>query len=182
MWSIGNGFTGLSLYVHKDLRWPYRPAAFAAHAAAAIDPPTVYWNGFYADISWETKLNEGSTKMFKFLNQCFAWLRFWKSVSSKTAVAPSSRFRESETLFQNRSCAKHWFKNLNILVADLYSQYCAIFVHTSMYTGSCSFSHVQWLGTKMKAKKKFFLRGIAFRWIIPTEISLQSRDRVLLTI
>ena len=56
------------------------------------------------------------TKMFKFLNQCFARLRFWKSVSSKTAVAPSSRFRESETLFQNRSCAKHWFKNLNILV------------------------------------------------------------------
>ena len=40
------------------------------------------------------------TKMFKFLNQCFARLRFWKSVSSKTAVAPSSRFRKSETLFQ----------------------------------------------------------------------------------
>ena len=54
------------------------------------------------------------TKMFKFLNLCFARLRFWKSVSSKTAVAPS-RFHESETLFQNRSRAKHWFKNLNIL-------------------------------------------------------------------
>ena len=50
-------------------------------------------------------------KMFKFSN------RFWKSVSSKTAVAPSSRFRESETLFQNRSRAKHWFKNLTILVS-----------------------------------------------------------------
>ena len=36
-------------------------------------------------------------KMFQFLNQCFARLRFWKSVSSKTAVAPLSRFRESET-------------------------------------------------------------------------------------
>ena len=47
------------------------------------------------------------TKMFRFLNQCFARLQFWKSVSSKTAVAPSSRFRESETLFQNRSRAKH---------------------------------------------------------------------------
>ena len=56
-------------------------------------------------------------KMFKFLNQCFARLRFWKSVSSKTAVAPSRRFRESETLFQNQSHAKHWFKNLNILVS-----------------------------------------------------------------
>ena len=39
-------------------------------------------------------------KMFKFLNQCFARLRFWKSVSSKTGVAPSSRFCDSETLFQ----------------------------------------------------------------------------------
>ena len=56
------------------------------------------------------------TRMFKFLNQCFARLRFWKSVSSKTAVAPSSRFRESETLFQTQSRAKHWFKKLNILV------------------------------------------------------------------
>ena len=46
-------------------------------------------------------------KMFKFLNQCFARLRFLKSVSSKTAVVPSSRFRESETLSQNRSRAKH---------------------------------------------------------------------------
>ena len=57
--------------------------------------------------------------MFKFLNQCFARLRFWKSVSSKSAVAPSSRFRESETLFQDRSRAKHWFKNLNILERNL---------------------------------------------------------------
>ena len=47
------------------------------------------------------------SKRFKFLNQCFALLRFWKSVSSKTAVAPSSRFHESETLFQNLSRAKH---------------------------------------------------------------------------
>ena len=51
-----------------------------------------------------------------FLYQCFAQLRFWKSVSSKTAVAPASRFCESETLFQNRSCAKHWFKKLKPLV------------------------------------------------------------------
>ena len=52
----------------------------------------------------------------KCLNQCFARLQSWKSVSSKTAVDPSSRFCESETLFQNRSCAKHWFKNLKILI------------------------------------------------------------------
>ena len=54
-------------------------------------------------------------KMFKFWNQCFAPLRFGKSVSRKTAVAPSSRFCESKTLFQNRSRSKHWFKNIIIL-------------------------------------------------------------------
>ena len=64
--------------------------------------------------------------MFKFLNQCFARLRFWKSVSSTTAVAPSSRFCESETLFQNQSCAKHWFKNLNILGPP---KFCCGFFH-----------------------------------------------------
>ena len=41
-------------------------------------------------------------KMFKFLSNCFARLRSWKSVSSKTVVDPSSRFHEFETLF-----AKH---------------------------------------------------------------------------
>ena len=63
------------------------------------------------------KFNLSSTqaKGFSFLYQCFAQLRFWKSVSSKTAVAPASRFCESETLFQNRSCAKHWFKKLKPL-------------------------------------------------------------------
>ena len=57
-----------------------------------------------------------STKVQKCLNQCFAQLRSWKSVSSKTAVDPSSRFCEFETLFQHWRCAKHWFKNLKILV------------------------------------------------------------------
>ena len=64
--------------------------------------------------------------MFKFLNQCFARLRFWESVSSKTAVAPSSRFCESETLFQNRCRAKHWFKNLNILPTNPNHKFCFI--------------------------------------------------------
>ena len=48
--------------------------------------------------------------MLKCLNPCFSRLRSWKSVSSKTAVNPSSRFPEFKKLFQNWSCAKHWFK------------------------------------------------------------------------
>ena len=51
----------------------------------------------------------------KCLNQCFARLQSWKSVSSKTAVDPSSRFCEFETLFQHRCRTKHWLKNLKIL-------------------------------------------------------------------
>ena len=61
-----------------------------------------------------------STKVLKCLNQCFAWLRSWKSVSSKTAIDQSSRFCEFETLFQHRSRAKHWFKNLKILTRVLF--------------------------------------------------------------
>ena len=73
-----------------------------------------FWAGNFSG----AQLGMAYAKMFKFLNQSFAQLRFGKSVSSKTAVAPSSSFRESETLFQNGSRAKHWFKNLNILTTD----------------------------------------------------------------
>jgi hypothetical protein len=55
------------------------------------------------------------TKMFKFLNQCFARLRFWKSVSDSRNLLDGVTAVLLETLFQNRSCAKYWFKNLNIL-------------------------------------------------------------------
>ena len=44
----------------------------------------------------------------------FCTTSVWKSVSSKTAVAPASRFREFETLFPTPKRAKHWFKNLKI--------------------------------------------------------------------
>ena len=45
------------------------------------------------------------TKVLKCLNQCFARLRSYKSVTSKTAVDPASRFREFETLFPtSKSC------------------------------------------------------------------------------
>ena len=54
--------------------------------------------------------------MFKFLNQCFARLRFWKSVSDSRNLLDGATAVLLETLFQNRSRAKHWFKNLNILV------------------------------------------------------------------
>ena len=54
--------------------------------------------------------------MFKFLNQCFARLRFWKSVSDSWNLLDGATAVLLETLFQNRSRAKHWFNNLNILM------------------------------------------------------------------
>ena len=46
-------------------------------------------------------------KMFKFLNQCFARLRFWKSVSDSRNLLDGATAVLLETLFQNRSRAKH---------------------------------------------------------------------------
>ena len=46
-------------------------------------------------------------KMFKFLNQCFAQLRFWKSVSDSQNLLDGATAVLLETLFQNRSRAKH---------------------------------------------------------------------------
>ena len=47
----------------------------------------------------------GKTKVLKCLNQCFAQLWSYKSVSSKTAVDPASRFCQFETLFPaSKSC------------------------------------------------------------------------------
>ena len=47
------------------------------------------------------------TKMFKFLNQCFAQLRFWKSVSDSRNLLDGATAVLLETLVQNRSRAKH---------------------------------------------------------------------------
>ena len=46
-------------------------------------------------------------KMFKFLNQCFAQLRFWKGVSDSRNLLDVATAVLLETLFQNRSRAKH---------------------------------------------------------------------------
>ena len=46
-------------------------------------------------------------KMFKFLNQCFAQLRFWKSVSDSRNLLDGATAVLLETLFQNQSRAKH---------------------------------------------------------------------------
>ena len=59
-------------------------------------------------------------KMFKFLNQCFALLRFWKSVSDSRNLLDGATAVLLETLFQNWSRAKHWFKNSNILIIYAY--------------------------------------------------------------
>ena len=51
--------------------------------------------------------NQSVTKMFKFLNQCFARLRFWKSVSDSQNLLDGATAVLLETLFQNRGRAKH---------------------------------------------------------------------------
>ena len=58
---------------------------------------------------------EISTKGFSFLNQCFAQLRFWKSVSDSRNLLAGATAVLLETLFQNRSCAKHRYKKLKPL-------------------------------------------------------------------
>ena len=47
------------------------------------------------------------SKGFSFLYQCFAQLRFWKSVSDSQNLLAGATAVLLETLFQNRSCAKH---------------------------------------------------------------------------
>ena len=63
--------------------------------------------------------SEAKTKGFSFLNQCFAQLRFWKSVSDSRNLLAGATAVLLETLFQNRSCAKHWYKKLKPLVISL---------------------------------------------------------------
>ena len=46
-------------------------------------------------------------KGFSFLNQCFAQLQFWKSVSDSRNLLAGATAVLLETLFQNRSRAKH---------------------------------------------------------------------------
>ena len=61
-------------------------------------------------------------KIFKFLNQCFTWLRCWKSVSNSQNLLDGSTAVLLETLFQDRSCAKHWFKHFSTLAVTFFSQ------------------------------------------------------------
>ena len=46
-------------------------------------------------------------KMFEFLNQCFARLQVWKSVSDSQNLLDGATAVMLETLFQNRSRTKH---------------------------------------------------------------------------
>ena len=63
-----------------------------------------------AFVSWHT------AKIFKFLTQCFAWLRCWKSVSNHETYLQLPTAVLLEILFQYRSRAKHWFKLFSTLV------------------------------------------------------------------
>ena len=109
--------------------------------------------------------------------------RSWKSVSSKTAVDPSSRFCEFETLFQHRSRAKHWFKNLKILQT---SQICwksvpentAFFKksriswighldsRTAIYYFKCKQTRFFWKG-QISCKKEFDHLFVFLSWAAP---------------
>ena len=62
-------------------------------------------------------------KGFSFLNQCFAQLRFWKSVSDSRNLLAGATAVLLETLFQNRSCAKHCYKKLKPLVNAIQNSY-----------------------------------------------------------
>ena len=57
--------------------------------------------------SYEVYVRNDHSKGFSFLNQCFAQLRFWKSVSDSQNLLAGATAVLLETLFQNRSCAKH---------------------------------------------------------------------------
>ena len=46
--------------------------------------------------------------MFKFLNQCFARLRFWKSVSDSRNLLDGATAVLLQTLFHNQSRAVHF--------------------------------------------------------------------------
>ena len=65
-----------------------------------------YFENFRFDLLLDTSgQNNSQVKVLKCLDQCFARLRSKKSVSSKTAVNPASRFCEFETLFPtSQSC------------------------------------------------------------------------------
>ena len=85
---------------------------FLSHILASV-----LWNRTPWLIPICSKKEDKISKMFKFPNQCFARLRFWKSVSDSQNLLDGATAVLLETLFQNRSRAKHWFKNLNILRA-----------------------------------------------------------------
>ena len=55
------------------------------------------------------------TKIFEFLDQCFAHPQFWKSLSNSQNLLDGSTRVFLETLFQHRSCAKHWSKHFSTL-------------------------------------------------------------------
>ena len=56
------------------------------------------------------------TKIFQSLNQCLAQLWCWKSVSNSQNLRDGSTAVLLETLFQDWSRAKHWFKHFSTLI------------------------------------------------------------------
>ena len=117
-YSIGWGREGLNRWRHHNselllefhvfLLWPTLTLIILLKFWHQIRNFTEYQKSRLQAASGRTGIlfqNNFWSKMFKFLNQCFARLWFYKSVSSKTARDPASRFHEFETLFPTlKSC------------------------------------------------------------------------------
>ena len=59
------------------------------------------------EVIYYSQVSIKRAKGFSFLYRCFAQLRFWKSVSDSQNLLTGATAVLLETLFQNRSCAKH---------------------------------------------------------------------------
>ena len=128
--SIGWGREGLNRWRHHNselllefhvfLLWPTLTLIILLKFWHQIRNFTEYQKSRLQAASGRTGIlfqNNFWSKMFKFLNQCFARLQFWKSVSDSQNLLAGATAVLLETLFQNWSCAKHWYKKLKPLHA-----------------------------------------------------------------
>ena len=114
--------TGFLKITRKSIRFPIILWTLAVPCNQTVN--SIYWlywsivvaNRYFCSIKITVNISRTVTlRVLKCFDQCFAQFQCCKSVSSKPAVDPSSRFCEFKTLFKHWSRAKHWFKNLKIL-------------------------------------------------------------------
>ena len=115
-------------WLHSDPKWEFSQDMVRGKVPIYFLFVYIYWKrekefkllynevNFFEVTFYSEFLFSKGFKMFKLLNQCFARLQIWKSVSDSRNLFDGATAVLLETLFQNRSRAKHWFKNSNILV------------------------------------------------------------------